>query len=134
MYMPPVFDQDSTASCVQCAEVWYCFAYEINRLRNVKAGNGVDTLTNLYHPFFTYNFLNGGDSSCGTNYGDGYNIIKRNGCPSLDDYNDPALYDINLLHLYWMDGYEKYYRGMFNKADSMGSISWDSTYNSLGIT
>ena len=26
MYMPPVFDQDSTASCVQCAEVWYCFA------------------------------------------------------------------------------------------------------------
>jgi hypothetical protein len=133
IYMPPVFDQEGTASCVQAAEVWYCFAYEINRLRDVKAGNNIDTLTNLYHPFFTYNFLNKGYDTVGTAYGSGFDIVKRNGCPSLDDYDDPSLDIDTLMHLYWMDGYDKYYRGMFNKVDSSGSISWDSTYNSLEL-
>jgi hypothetical protein len=132
-YMPPVFDQLWTGSCIHASEVWYCFTYEINRLRDVSAGDAIDTLTNLYHPFFTYNFLNDGDSTAWTMQQSGFDIIKVNGCPSFDDYDDPALDSASLMHLYWMHGYDKYYRGMHNKIDSTAFIHWDSTLNSLEL-
>lgn len=54
IYMPPIFDQGSTASCVQCAEIGYVLSYELNRLYNVSSGTGWygnNNFENLYHPF-----------------------------------------------------------------------------------
>lgn len=117
------------------AEVWYCFGYEINRLRGVCGGEeiGDSCKHNQYHPFFSYNFLNGGYDTVGTELNTGFEIIKRNGYPSFDDYDDPALDDVSLQCIYWMDGYEKYYRGMFNKIDSSAFICWDTTLSSLEL-
>lgn len=44
IYMPPIFNQKSSGSCVQCAEVGYVLTYELNRYRmehnGVKYDNG----------------------------------------------------------------------------------------------
>lgn len=37
-YFPPIFQQNGQ-SCVQAAEIGYCFTYEINRVRGVAAGD-----------------------------------------------------------------------------------------------
>lgn len=130
-YMPPVFDQGLGASCVQVAELWYTFGYEINRFRNVEAGNGVDTFTNLYHPFYSYNFLNGGDGSSLTYYRSGFELIMDNGCPSYFEYDDPSLNNENTKYLYWMDDYDNYYIGMHNKVSLIENICWNDDYESL---
>jgi hypothetical protein len=41
------------ASCVQVAEIWYTFDYEINRKLGRTAGDGQSDFTNLYHPLYT---------------------------------------------------------------------------------
>ena len=53
-YMPPIFDQGYSSSCVQCAEIGYVYTYELNRYKHVSAGshwhNGIETdMQNLYH-------------------------------------------------------------------------------------
>lgn len=151
-YMPPIFNQYQTGSCVQCAEIAYTFTYEMNRLRGVHAGTSwtgtEEQRENLYHPFYTYNYLNHGigDGQTGTYNGSGFKIVHENGCPSLNDYYDPVLNQ----HFYpgtteasfdavrrWMDGSEKYISASENRIEKNGSyqgsygISWESTYSSL---
>ncbi|MDY0104121.1 MAG: hypothetical protein RBS07_14390 [Lentimicrobium sp.] len=92
-FFPPIFNQEGY-SCVHAAEIGYNFTYEINRARNVTAGVWSESgnRANLYHHLFTYNFLNKGSGSTYTDYTDGFKIIKENGCPMYNVYDDPALY------------------------------------------
>ena len=84
-YMPPIFNQWYTGSCIQCAEIAYTFTYEMNRQRGVSAGSSwtgnENQRTNLYHPFFTYNFLNkgNGNGNSWTCCGDGFKIVSEIG-------------------------------------------------------
>lgn len=131
-YMPYVFDQHYSWSCAQVAAVWYCFGYEINCKRNVPAGNGIDDKTNLYHPFFTYNFLNDGDGTNGTMISDGFDILLEDGCPSYDVYDDPAIqWSSSTKYLYWMHGYNEYLSGLNNKIEKYEQIEWTDDYESL---
>lgn len=104
IYFPPIFSQDGQ-SCSQAAGIGYTFTYEMNRLRNVAAGNWVDknNRENLYHPLYTYNFLNEGSGSTKTYITSGFEIVQDNGCPSYDVYDHPALYGPNKFR-YWMSG------------------------------
>ena len=131
IFMPPIFNQGQSYACVQVAETWYSFTWELNRLRNVAAGNGNNNKANLYHPFYTYNFLNQGDGTNGTGYTSGFDIIMENGCPSYDIYYDTALKKNDTKYKYWMHGYDKYYHGMGNTIAGYEFINWDSSFTSL---
>lgn len=85
IWFPYIFDQEDNACCVHVAELFYTFTYELNRKRNKEAGDGINDLTNLYHPLYTYNFLNEGDSTTYTYFKSGFDIIKQNGCASLNN-------------------------------------------------
>ncbi len=129
-FMAPIGDQSEVTtlwSCVQWAENWYTFAYEINRLKNVSG----DLPENQYHPLFTYNMLNDGLPGALTTFTDGWQIIQENGIPSFDIYDDPALEDDYLCYKYWMTDYDKYHAGMSNRITAHYSIPWNTNLGSL---
>lgn len=149
-YMPPIFNQYYSFSCVHCAEIGYVLTYELNRYRGVDAGSnwtGTESQReNLYHPFFTYNFVNRGDGRNGTGFGSGFRIVSENGCPTLNDYYDPVLNEqfdpgdtdaSQWAFRRWMDGEEKYINASENKTwDSLNylgcyQITWGNTYETL---
>jgi hypothetical protein len=125
LWFPSIFNQYYNACCVQVAEIWYTFAYEINRKRGVAASD-LPLKTNLYHPLYTYNFLNSGTSTAYTYFKSGFNIIKQNGCPSWDIYDDPCLNNPNLNIKYWMTGFEKYKQGMNNTISDIYTFNFSS--------
>ena len=137
IFMPPVFNQDSSASCIHVAEIWYTLGYELNRLRNDTAGyyQNDEYNNHQYHPFYSYNFVNGGNMTSGSSKGSGFSIVKDNGCPSSNTFDDPAIEDFlnDTCYLYWMHGSGSYISGMHNKIDSMVNIKWDSSYVSLDL-
>jgi len=141
IWMPPVFNQSPTGACVQVAEVYYTFGYEINRLRNVAAGDFVNDKTNLYHPYYTYNFLHDGSGNNGTYQYTGFDILVQNGCPSYDLYDDPALHNPSDRPKYWMHGFENYQNGMYQSISAGGEpddptyedIEWGESLESLDL-
>lgn len=124
IWFPYIFDQEDNACCVHVAELFYTFTYELNRKRNKEAGDGINDLTNLYHPLYTYNFLNEGDSTTYTYFKSGFDIIKQNGCASWDIYDDPALYIASKNYKYWMTGYSKYLQGMNNTISNIYTMNF----------
>jgi hypothetical protein len=94
-------------SCSQASGIGYIYTYEVNRLRDLAA----DDSTRQFPPQFTYNFLNKGSNDNGSNYTDGWQILKENGCPTLKEYG--GLYPNE--ETYWMSGYDKYYTAMKNR-------------------
>lgn len=131
IFFPPIFEQKG-ASCVQAAEIGYVFTYEINRLRNVPAGDWANEneRENLYHHLYTYNFLNHGEGDVYTNYKSGFAIIKENGCPMYSDYYDIALEGSGKFK-YWMTNYNKYASGIENRISDYYNIYFDYDYSSL---
>jgi hypothetical protein len=110
IYMRPIFDQEG-ACCGQASGVAYTYTYEINWLRNLPADDEINE-DNWYPTHYTWNFLNNG-MGMGSWYFDGWDIIKENGCPNVPTWGE----GMGGWRI-WMDGYEKYYTGMFNKLDS----------------
>jgi len=94
-------------SCSQNSGIAYVFTYEINFLRGIHSTDS----NNLYPSHFTYNFLNGGDGKNGSNYTDGWQIVKENGVPDLKTYGGLNPLDDDG----WMSGYDKYKTGMVNR-------------------
>ena len=129
IFFPPIFFQEGS-SCVHAAEIGYNFTYEINRARNVAAGNWDSNKENCYHHLFTYNFVNNGSGSTYTSYTGGFKIIKENGCPMYSVYDDPALYTTNKFK-YWMTDFTKYNSGMSNQISEYEYIHFNTAYSSL---
>lgn len=111
-YFRPIFSQDD-GCCAQASGVAYNFTYEMNRER----GTNANIAENQYPTHFTYNFLNGGSGANGSWYGDGWNIIKANGCPTVAEYGG-----ISQDATYWMSGYSDYETAMENKVVEMFNI------------
>ncbi len=145
-YMPPIFHQFHSHSCVHCAEIGYVFTYELNRFNEKSSGSewygGSEAeMQNLYHPFYTYNFVNGGNAYSNTGYGSGFSIVAESGCPPLTEYYNPVMdppysYYDQLPFRYWMSGTEKYISAADNCVEYAGSIqpyriTWGNTYGSL---
>jgi hypothetical protein len=103
-YFPDIFDQFGW-SCNQASSIGYLLTYELNRLRNTDAGPA----ENRYSPLYAWNFLNSAKYGTGVSYFDSWEIIKAGGTPNQSDYPDnPDL-------VFWMSGYDRYYRAMKNR-------------------
>jgi len=130
IWFPPIFYQEG-GSCVQASEVGYIFTYEINRIRNVEAGDWVTNKNDCYHHLYTFNYLNGGQDINGTNMGSGFNILKYEGVPVYDKYYDEAINHVDTKFKYWMTGYEEYKDRFSNTIDTIYDIEFGTTMTSL---
>lgn len=113
LWFRPVFLQNG-GCCGQASGVGYTFTYEVNRIRNVSGS----LPENQYPTHFTWNFLNKQDSSGGSWYYQGWDVIKQMGVPTVDDYG--GMYKPNLQSdaeraNVWETGYEKYKEALNNK-------------------
>lgn len=115
-YFRSILDQTGS-ECGQLSAVSYAFAYEINRLRNLSSQHP----ENQYPSHFAYNFMNGGYGWTGVSYHHSVEILKKCGCMNVSDYggvsSDPS---------WWISGYEKYFSGMFNRAEGLYQIRADT--------
>ncbi len=103
-YFRPIISQ-SNGSCSQSSGIAYAFTYEMNRERDTDAS----LAHNQYPSHYTYNFLNSGSGAAGSIYLDGWDIIKANGCPTIETYGSLAI-----TETHWMSGYSKYEEAMAN--------------------
>ncbi len=128
-FFPPIFLQSGN-SCLHSAEIGYTFTYEMNRLRGTQAGSWNNQGSNLFPHLYSFNFVNGGGNVSGTPVYSGFQTVLSNGCPMYNDWYTNELNDDNIT-LYWMDGYEKYHRGMNNRVVSVKTIPLGNTSSSL---
>ena len=127
-FFPPIFHQVGL-SCVHAAEIGYTFTYEMNRLRGVEAGVWDNQDPNLFPHLYSFNFVNGGYGyDEGTPVYSGFETVLSNGCPMYNDwYNSQGVSS----DVYWMDGYEKYYRGMSNRVVEVKTITLNNNNASV---
>jgi hypothetical protein len=111
-YLRPVFEQQAP-SCGQAALVGYNFTYEMAYLRNQPAMFP----QTQYPTHFTYNFQNGGNGWYGVSYFHSIEILRLCGCMNSFDYGD--YYDDGIR---WINGYDLYYNGMYNRVKGVYSI------------
>jgi len=99
--------------CGQASSIGVVFTYEMNFLRDVP-GNLPE---NQYATHFAYNFINGG-SDQGVSFFETFEILKQAGNPTVADYGGMSYGGPSR----WMNGYEKYYNAMHNRATEVYSI------------
>jgi hypothetical protein len=112
-------------NCGQASGIYYCLSYMFNKAYDREADS-----TNIFDPNHTYNFLNGGDGYYGVSTFDSWNIVKSQGCASLQTFQtakpSEIEYGINppefFLGSKWMDGYERYYQSMSNRISDYYSL------------
>jgi len=105
-YFRSIFNQ-TDGCCSQASGIAYNFTYELNRER----GTAANVPNRQFPTHYTYNFLNGGSGDNGSNYTDGWDIIKADGCPTVMEYGGIA----NGGASRWMSGYIDYESGMHNR-------------------
>ena len=117
-YWPGIIDQHNYYACQQFSGVAYVFGYEINRLRNQPGWYW----ENRYPPHYTWNFLNHGEQYAGVNFFQSFEFIRQQGHINQPDWG------VDTAHgtLGWINGYDSYYRGMFNRLKSVSSIKVNS--------
>jgi len=89
-------------------------------------------MKNSYHYLYTYNFLNEGSQSNGTQIGSGFRIATEHGVPGSDIYWDPS-FDIpgSDKYKYWMTGFDNYISGLNNGLVEYYKIEFNENYSSL---
>lgn len=115
-YFRPVFNQIG-ASCGQASSVAYAFTYEMCRARDWDA-------TDSAHQFpshFVYNFMNY-NGYYGVNYMHSFEILRKLGTPTLQDYGGIAIDNGNV----WISGYNKYYQAMNHRIKDVRTIKVNS--------
>ena len=115
-FFPPIFNQLGN-SCSQASGIRYIFSYELNRIKNTDAS----LKQNVYSYHYTWNFLNDG-IDVGSWYFDGYKLVKDNGVPSLNEFNDES----GINEKTWMTGYSKYFKSLHNKITDYKKIDASS--------
>lgn len=112
-YLRPVFGQVG-ASCGQAAMVGYNFTYEMAYRRDQPAFFP----QTQYPTHFCWNFQNGGDGWYGVSYFHSIEILRLCGTMNSADYGD--YYDDGQR---WINGYDVYYNGMYNRVKGVYSIN-----------
>jgi len=123
-HFPPIFSQKG-GSCAQASGVGYIYTYEINALRGADA----KLPENRYPPGFTYNFLNSGSNTQGTVTTMGWDLIRKNGVPSVASYGGAYLSDATR----WPSGYGVYRAGMRNRIERFYRIAVGSDPGKLSV-
>ncbi len=115
-YFRGIFNQEG-GSCSQASGIAYNFTYEYN----FSQGTEANIEENQFPSHYTWNFLNGGVGS-GSTYFDGWDILSKNGCPTVSTYGglwpDDYYYESTL----WMNGYQNYLSGMNYRVDEVLAI------------
>ena len=111
-YFRTLFTQ-SGLECGQASSVGLTTTYELNLARNLPA----NVPQNQLATYFTYNFLNGG-SDAGVSYYESWEIIRRLGNPSVQDYGGLSAGG----SARWMSGYDKYLNAMHNRITELYTI------------
>ncbi|MCX6233825.1 MAG: right-handed parallel beta-helix repeat-containing protein [Bacteroidetes bacterium] len=116
-YFPTIImNQQGSGMCASASGVYYAFAYEMNRARNVPWNNTY----NSYDPNFTWNFDNGGSFTGGSWF-----PIKH--LKNIGAVNEEVWGGLNMLdYSRWMSGYDKYYLTHFNKLDESYQFKVDN--------
>lgn len=115
-FFPPIFNQ-SGGSCGSCANVAYMLCYEINALRNQ---DGKHNEQYQFPSHFTWLTCS---NSCLEQ-----TMAISNGIPNVTVYGGRTysryfgLQDTEEKDVGWMQGYDKWYSAMFNRARSMGKF------------
>ena len=109
---PEIYSQ-GVWNCNQAASVWTMFTYEINYLRGLDS----KVISNCYSPMAVFNLLNYGQAGQGVSYFDSWEVIRANGIPGHSDFSASE----QESHP-WMNGYERYYRGMKNRISDVFAI------------
>lgn len=117
-YFRSIFNQGSAASCGQASGVSYNFTYEINRARNLPS----NVPENQYPTHFHWNFSSGGDGWFGSSYFHSFEILRTNGSPNIADYGGMDYGGDKR----WMNGYNEWYNGMFNRIEGVYTIDVSS--------
>jgi len=112
IYFSGIYNQQ-VWNCNQASSIWTLFTYEINYLRGLNSSLS----ENQYSPMAVYNLLNYGNGGNGVSYFDSWNLVRSNGIAANPDFS--ALSQNSQM---WMDGYDKYYRGMKNRVDEVFAI------------
>ena len=91
LYFPVIGNQGSFGSCGSWSTTYYTFTYEVARLndwdvRTGDASTGTRITEKTFSPKFTYNFLNNGDSSAGTFFSGNFDILRRAGSATWEDF------------------------------------------------
>ncbi len=107
-FYPPVFNQDG-GSCGSAQAVAYCMTYEMNSYRNADASYAENQLPTHFTWLHTYAGI------------EKYPIMNKHGVPNVTDYGGrtySSLFgnqDTGSQHYGYMQGYDKWYRAMFNR-------------------
>ena len=125
-FMRPIFQQ-SHGCCAQASGVAYVFTYEINWLRDLPA-DSVIYEENQYPTHFTYNFLNNGNPNNISTIESGWDIIKENGCPTIQTFGSM---DANGDPTQWMTGYANYNIALQNKVGYYETIDLNNPDSAL---
>ena len=114
-YFPPIFNQDGP-SCMGSSYVGYIFTYETNALRDA---DGADE-ENQYAVFFNWLFTNFNSSK--------EKMLINVGNPNAVTYSGRTysskfgFQDWNNNEFGWMQGYDRWYSAMHNRAAKTGSF------------
>jgi len=117
-YFPPIFNQ-SGGSCGSSANVAYMLCYEINTLRNQDGKHNTDY---QFPSHFTW-------LTCSENCPE-RTMAMRNGIPSVTVYGGQTyskyfgLQDTEEKDVGWMQGYDKWFSAMHNRARGMGKFKY----------
>ena len=117
-YFPPIFNQ-SGGSCGSSANVAYMLCYELNTLRNQDGKHNTDYQFPSHFTWLTCS------NTCSEQ-----TMAERNGIPSVTDYGGQTyskyfgLQDTEEKDVGWMQGYDKWYRAMFNRARTMAKFPY----------
>ncbi len=119
-FWPGIQDQYLTmaSNCQQFNGVAYVFGYEINRMRNRPGWYW----ENSYPPNYTYNFFDLGDPGDGVSFLHSFDVIRQQGHMTCNDFGPDSVNS----YLGWASGYDKYYRGMFNRIKQVNAIQVNS--------
>ena len=122
-YLRPVFLQEGP-SCGQAAMVGYNFTYEMACKRDQPA-----LFPQTQYPtHFTWNFQNGGDGWYGVSYFHSVEILRMCGCMNSYDYG--GFFDDGRR---WINGYNLYNNGMYNRVRQMYRINTSTEEGILAL-
>ena len=109
-HFPPYFYQ-AGPSCMCSSFTGYIFTHELNSLRNLEGENPENQMAVFFGWLQTY--MNSSKEE----------IERDNGCPNAVDYdgrtnsNTIGYYTWRATNSGWMQGYDKWHRAMFNRAE-----------------
>ena len=124
-FYPPVFNQ-SGGSCGSAQAVGYCMTYDMNAYRNADASFPENQLPTHFTWLHTYAGI------------DKYLIMNKHGVPNVVDYGGRTYsetfgnQDTKDTNYGYMQGYDKWYRAMFNRTVGGDTFCDDNQATELG--